>query len=389
MHSTRSRAFRTVDFIDILPLAVLDPGRPIENGLLARDAAYFRDAVRHAVNEEPVRLTERFVASVRRGLAARLLDALERWDITDLCDETVISPLRAISALYAKLAVQQQQCGGMVLDEFASAGIRAALLKSYDLLAHSSLDGTRDVRYDIDLLIEESDYQRASEILTRGGWVQGELVDGRITPVSDYVRQTHGRRHYEWWPFIREGPAQRLPEEAVSFAELAWPFAPGAMTGRDVRTIIALDLHRSVDASIPAEAVWRHVHEPSPSRSALTPEASVWLLSGRLYHETMVHAGRKFRQMGQLLGLVGGSVSMNWDAVSALADEFLMQPALYYTMETIRRFWGLGPDSAVLERCAGSFRNQYHLRDFGDMVPALLDLERVEELHLAGDEPDS
>ncbi len=364
-------------------MAVLGPARPGEGSLLDRGNGFFSAELAAAVERDPVRLTARIVEMAHRGLGARVLSALERWDGIGSCDDTIVHPLRAIADLYAALSDAQRRAGVAALGKIGRAGIRAALLKSYDLLAYSSANARLDVRYDIDVLIRPEEYVHARELLEADGWMQGDIADGRIVPLTEDAIRDHDLGHYEWWPFLKEGPEVTLPDAAVPFASMAWPFAPGSMCGNRVRTVVALDLHHSIDAAIPADVVWGHTHAIDASTKALTPEATVWFLSGRVYHETMVHAARKFRLLSQLLGIFGGPHPINWQTVVELANEHRMQPAVYYTLSTIRRVWGIGANQPVIESIGTTFYDQHHLRDFGDLIPALLDLDREEELCLA------
>ena len=377
---------RGIDFLTALPVIVVAYGRVPDSAgeaILSVPKEVWAEKFRQAVRSSPTRTLTTVQTMLHRGLIPRFFRVLEEWECLDVLDDGLKRLFLKVEELYSAVGVGQRKAA----DEFAAAMIRgdriSPILKSHETSDRFGLPLEREMHYDVDFLIHWEDYEEAYRILTEEmGFVQGEFRDGKIVEVKDPRTEETSQQHYEWWPFLKCGPSIDFDIDSSAILHKSWPFAPGEVTNSTVRTFTSVDLHYGIDPEIPSSAAWKRVVEYLPCRYGLSASLLLWFICARLYHETTVHAGQKFRPLGQVIDIVARG-DVEWEDVSGLCAEHKTEPATYYVLRAVEDLCGVSPPQGWLKDLEVRFVGQGHLRDFGPLWSALLRLNRDERLSVA------
>ena len=377
---------RQIQFATAIPLLAAAYGRVpnyAAGGILAHANDAWSQKFHDVVAAQPREVADAMRITLHRGLATPLRRMLGDWHCLDVLDHDLRTVIEQIADLYMRIRYSQRDAAEELRVALSKRRIVAPVIKSFDINERFATSTLANINYDIDYLVTWDDYPTVQQILTREmGFVQGQLRCGQIVQASDPRTAETAQGHYEWWPFLKAGPAVDFDPKFQPFLEAIWPCVPGSLTGSHVQALISIDLHYGIDPDISATVAWERVVEYAPKHYGLSASMLLWFISARLYQETLVHGEQKFRALAQVIDILAGA-DIDWSDLYSLCKEHKTEPSVYYVLSAVNELCGVGPPTRWLSRLGGQFARKGHLRDFGSLWPALLRLDRNETIHIS------
>lgn len=281
-------------------------------------------------------------------LHAKKLDSLYYIDSAPQCPE---------QSFYDRYLTLQRGELGRLADELERRGIRAIVIKGAELCARYYGSHSLAFLGDIDILVSPSDAWETKKILMEMGHVQGNYVEGVLTPSGPVDIAQIESSHYELFPFSKVCPIGQLDEVQQAVA-LSKPYR-FSRRGSDWDALVKFDVHHNLMMGMDVGPMWQRAVPSvvSPSMLTLCPSDHLWFIIHRTYLETALGIMRHLRSLAYVAPLFGRE-AIDWELLIHSASTYDGAPALYYWLA----FLELG--------CAPGTLPDFVLSTLGPRVPS-------------------
>ncbi len=290
-------------------------------------------------------------------------------------EQQVLSAMREATAatqaqFLAVLARLHEDVGRDLRDLMVLKGLDLA----YSVYPHPELRQMMDM----DILVHREDLGLVRRALHDAGFIQGVLDHHRqeivALPRAEIDRAERG--HYECFPFRK---LVRLPclDGLLRPHSLLEPEEPFYLLGNEVWFSLDVDVHHSLAPDIDPADIWAGQRPASLGRVRLkgqSPEAMIWFLCARLYHEAMLRNDGGIAKLHDVAAILNRwGPELDWSKCLEVSFRYHLQPSLYYVLSRVRDLFDAPIPEHVLERLypphAGAASR---LHDWGDFLPKML-----------------
>jgi len=263
------------------------------------------------------------------------------------------------------------------------------LLKGFDLV-HSAYPhpDLREMR-DLDILVHREDIGLVRRALLEAGLLQGRFDprNQKLVPMPRREIERAERAHYECLPFRKLMRLSCL-DGLVGSGSVVPPSGHLHLIRDEVWYSLEVDVHHNLAPDIKLPDVWagqRPVSIDGLQMKGQSPEALLWFVAARVYHEVMLVSPRKLFQLHDVIAILHRwGPQLDWLSVLKTSSRYHFHPSLYYVLLRVHQLFDAPVPQDVLRQLCPTARGVSRLHDWGDFLPKMLGYCEVPEITFAG-----
>jgi len=252
------------------------------------------------------------------------------------------------------------------------------VLKGFDLI-HSAYPRAdlRELR-DLDILVHREDIGLVRRALLDAGLMQGvfDRNEQRLVPAPRSEIERIEQAHYECFPFRKFVRIPCLDGLVGSYVLRPNPATCIYLINNEAWYLLEVDIHHHISPDINLEDVWnaqRPLSINSLHVKGQTPEAMLWFIATRLYHEAMLMGNQRLPNLHDITVILHRWVrEIDWSMLVQISSRYHFHPSLYYVLMRVSQLFDAPVPGDVLKQLFPVAAGVSRLHDWGDFLPKML-----------------